>query len=182
MFCDAYGDGSECATGISHGPVVGPAFLWVVASNINGWVGDGGTGNGVGALQFGVTYSGLTVDAWFRCTGPNGAEIPQNEPGFVWPGSGTGNAVAWDGGCYDPLGENAKIGLFLLNAGASTGSMQVTVDPRAGAGIAAYTDCDAFTWQILGLNGIDFDAGSTPGCGPIVPTEEKSWSQIKSMF
>lgn len=126
-------------------------------------------------------YAGLSVDSWIRCTGPSGAELPQDDAGGTWPESGTGNAIAW-GGCYDPLGENAKIGLFLLNAGAVSGSMETTVDPRDGAGIAAYTDCDVFTWEILGLADIDFDTGSEPACYVAPATLETSWGLIKSMF
>jgi hypothetical protein len=182
--CNAFADGSDCAS-ITHDPVTDAAgaFVFLVASNQNGWVGDGGIGNGIGAIIFGIEYTGLTFNLWQVCApGSDAQEVPQADTNGTWPESGTGNAIAWTGGCYDPAGENARLGYLYSVAGAASGSMQFTADPRDGAGPAAYTDCDAFTWEIVGLNGMDLDTGSAPNCNPAVPTEEKSWSQIKSMF
>lgn len=181
--CGAYlNEGQDCSSS-SHAGVAGQAFIVVVASNVDGWTDPQGIGNGLAALQFGVEHSGLDVLSWFLCTGD--LEIPQNDADGVWPESGTGNAVTWPGGCYDPGGENASVGLLLVSDG-SAGSIQTTVDPRAGFGIASYTDCDAFNWEIDpmgGLHGANIgDGSSLPVCSPIVPTEEKSWGQIKSLF
>jgi len=176
--CNAAGlvDGQDCSN-ISHAGVVGPTFLAVVASNINGWVGDGGVGNGINGIQFGVEHAGLTIQTWFPCADQ---QVPQNDTDGVWPDSGTGNALAW-AACQDPGGENITVGIFLVTDG-SAGSMSITADPRVGAELAAYTDCDAFTWEILGLNGVDLAGGTEPGCGPIVPTQEKSWGEIKALY
>ncbi len=61
---------------------------------------------GIGGLQFGIEYENVEIQGWGLCTG--GSEIPE----AGWPRSGTGNAVTWPGGCYDPETQLAPVALL----------------------------------------------------------------------
>ena len=163
-------DEGNCAD-LTSDPQPAGAFVWVVYSHLNGW------GNGVSGAQFGIDYD-AAVQAWALCTG--GAEIPE----AGWPGAGTGNAVTWVGGCYNPVAGNARVGFFTVGAPSDTGSMAVIPDPRIND--TQYTDCDTnlFSTCAQNLGAADLASGTVPlcenNCG--TPVEEKSWGAIKGMF
>jgi hypothetical protein len=175
--CAALLDDGDCGDLVSSLPVAGEAFVWVVASR------EGGFPQGVGGMQFGIEYSGLTVVGWTLCTG--GSEISQ----AGWPDSGTGNAVTWSGGCYSSPGTRARIGYISILDG-SQGSFSVTGDPRLNPVGVEWADCDAVVWQLCveNLGGIaDLSAVGDvpPNCGdhcPIIPVEDHSWGQIKNLY
>lgn len=166
-------DSGDCS-GLTSDGVDGTAFVWIVASREGGF-----NGGGVGGAQFGVEHTGVETTGWTLCTG--GSEIPEG----TWPASGSGNAVTWGGGCYDPAGSAAKIGFFGVNNGA-TGTMAVTADPRIAE--ALWASCDQTTYDICGdnLGGAELASGTTPGCGDLceggTPTEGVTWSQVKALF
>ena len=161
-------DEATCSD-LDLGPVAGPAFVWVITSR------EGGYPLGVGGAQFGLEHD--LSGGWSLCTG--GSEIPEDG----WPASGTGNAVTWGGGCYEPVGGNAKIGFVAVNDG-DMGSIQVTADPRIGQSL--YADCDAVLHDVCAENlGGGPLADLAVICGDNcagVPTESKSWSEIKSLY
>ena len=158
-------------------PVGGQSFVWVVASRNGGFVNPDGTQPGISAFQFGIGHAGADVLSWTLCTG--GAEIPEEG----WPGSGTGNAVTYGGGCYIPPSSVAKVGFFTLADGAS-GSMDILPDPRQNA--CWWTDCETTSYVVCdqNLGGADLANGTVPicenNCG--TPLSETTWGTIKSMF
>ncbi len=164
-------DAGTCADLVSS-PSGGPGFLWVVSSR------EGGYPDGIGGAQFGLNHDLGGGQSWTLCTG--GSEIP--EPGF--PDSGTGNAVTWAGGCYNPAGSAARVG-FISVALDAAGSLAVTGDPRIGE--AVYADCSALLYRICdrNLGGADLASGTNPICGDnceSTPVQETSWGAIKSLF
>ena len=100
-----------------------------------------------------------------------------------WPDTGTGNAVTYTGGCYNPAGSAARVGYLSIGNGNS-GFVNLVNDPRIDN--ALYTDCDATEVTIcLGnLGDADLSAGTSPTCGDAcaTPTVETSWGQIKALF
>ncbi len=150
-------------------PIEGIAFLWVVMSDGDVFP------DGIGGIQFGIEHE-KDMQGWSLCTG--GAEIPEDG----WPASGTGNAATWGGGCYYPPGENAVVGFFTLNDGAS-GWMAITEDPRVGT--ALWSDCvpvsQDFAPELLGS--LDNSTGGDPNCDEIAtPTIESSWGRVKAHY
>jgi len=112
-------DAGDCA-GLGQAAFAGPAFVWVVASR------EGGYGNGIGGLQFGLDHT--LSGGWALCTG--GSEIPEDG----WPASGTGNAVTWGGGCYNPAGAAAQVGYVAVGDGA-VGPIAIIADPLRHAAL-----------------------------------------------
>ena len=165
-------EAGTCADLVSS-PVGGFAFVWIVLSN------EGGFPNGVGGARFGVEYDLVgAVIPWALCTG--GSEISEDG----WPASGTGNAVTWSGGCYDPPSQVAVIGYLTADDGAS-GFCNVIGDPRVG--FAQYSDCLPTEFELCpeNLGGCDLAVGCTPVCGDhceVTPVEEMSWGKIKSLY
>jgi hypothetical protein len=149
----------------------GAAFLWVVASHESGYT------NGLGGVQFGISYSGVAVSGWALCTG--GSEIPEG----TWPDSGTGNACTWAQGCYNPTGEVAKVGYLAVGDGAS-GTVAITFDPRIDD--AQYTDCSSTLISMCApiLADADLANGTSPFCTDecLIPIQESSWGMIKSIY
>jgi hypothetical protein len=184
--CDAFADDALLCTDLVSGPgSPDGVFIWVVLSH------QGGFPAGVGGAQFGIEYSGLGGVFWTLCT--NGSEIP----GSGWPNSGTGNAVTWSGGCYQPTGEIAKIG-YVLAFDGSSGSFRIVGDPRLSdvdpQEQVQWADCDAAVWGVCSENrGYDDNIGDG---GPplnfegrdncvnncVTPVRETSWGEIKSLF
>jgi len=166
-------DAGDCS-GLASDAIDGTAFVWIVASREGGF-----SGGGVGGAQFGIEHTGVDATGWTLCTG--GSEIPEGS----WPASGSGNAVTWGGGCYDPAGSAAKVGFLGVNNGA-TGTIAIIADPRIAE--ALWASCDQTTFDICGdnLGGAQLDAGTTPVCGDAceggTPTEGVTWSQVKSLF
>jgi hypothetical protein len=176
--CDSFSDGNLVCADLVSGPgSVDGSFIWVVASR------SGGFPDGIGGLQFGIQYSGLGGVFWTLCTG--GSEIPE----AGWPNSGTGNAVTWSGGCYEPGREVAKVGYVLAFDGTS-GSFAIIGDPRLADFApedAQWADCSAAVWSACPENrGFDDNIGdgANPDCDTCTgtPVRETSWGTIKSLF
>ncbi len=150
-------------------PISGPAFLWVVLSDGDAYP------DGLGGCQFGVEHT-VQMDGWNLCTG--GSEIAEEG----WPQTGTGNAVTWGGGCYDPTGENAVLGYFSLTTGDS-GELTLTGDPRIG--VAMWSNCVPTSQDMYSslLGGGDLAIGFDPNCEEQeVPTLRSTWGQIKAKY
>ena len=162
-------EAGTCEDGASAG-MAGTIFKWV-------WVHDAdGFPDGIGGAQFGIETDKPMI-GWTLCTGGN--EVPEGG----WPASGTGNAVTWEGGCYDPPGVIAVVGFFTI-ADGMTGGMTIIGDPREG--VAKYADCvpngHNFCPENL-MTGVN-DGALTPDCDLCegTPVQESSWGEIKSMY
>ena len=143
-------DEGECADLVSSQTF--PMYVWIVVSDGDGFP------DGIGGAQFGIEHSVAPGGGWALCTG--GQEIQEGG----WPASGTGNAVTWPGGCYDPVGSNAKIGFFAyVPPGDPPGSFAITPDPRNG--LAIYSSCDQVSTEICADN-LATDADLTDGVSP----------------
>lgn len=161
-------------------------YIWVFVGNVPDGEGPG-TPGGVGGIRFGIEYpEELGITSWTLCTG--GAEIPQADEGGTWPDSGTGNAVTFSGGCYDPVikDELALVGVFTYTA-QTDGYLRIVDDPRFGK--VEVNDC-ALTYsepcdEALGWVGLRHDGpvGYNP-CGVecAVPVAEASWSRLKTLY
>lgn len=149
-------DAGEC-TDLANPPATGAAFVWIVASDLDGFA------TGIGLVEWGVEYdAGVNVTGWQLCTG--GSQIPQEG----WPASGTGNAVTWQFGCYEPEGSNARAGFFTVSDVGVTGSMTITRDPRKTH--ALIVDCMATDENRLcveALGSLTFGQTSSPVCGEV---------------
>lgn len=132
-------------------PVAGPAFVWVMLSERDSFPG------GIGGLQIGVEYEGVDVSGWSLCTG--GTDIPD----ATWPGSGSGDAMTWAGGCHDVRGTSTRVGYFTVKSG-DTGTMRLTADPRIEA--TTWAECDTRTFVVPpgNLGGGDLSVGTIPIC------------------
>jgi len=167
-------DGGVCAD-LDLDPIPAQSFLWFVISRV-----DVPLENGVGGVQLGIDHVDADVLGWTLCTG--GSEIPEDG----WPASGTGNAMTWSAGCYEPAGgHQARIGFITLGDGL-VGQFEVTGDPRVGQ--AVYADCDTETYAICFSNlgrydtGLDFNPPTcNPECGS-VPSRRSSWGTLKALF
>ncbi len=159
------------------GASVGPGFVWVVINHLDGFE------NGIGGAQFGLSHD-LGFVPWTLCTG--GSEIPMDG----WPASGTGNAVVWTDGCYEPPSETARVG-FLSVAETSSGEIFVVGDPRIGDTI--FADCNADLFSIChsssgGGSLTDLYLACEP-CGKSgypcydgTPAEATTWGRLRSVF
>lgn len=167
-----------------------PNFAWVIVGGVPEYEAGSPAAGGIGGIQFGVTYEpSVVVGGWSLCTG--GSEIPSGTgPGEVqWPGSGSGNAITWAGGCKEVLANPngmTRVGFFTINPG-SGGFLFLDEDPRIERAQAA--DCDAQIFRICtqALGYAQTTPGGTGGqstCGYIcpVPTVESSWSSIKAKY
>jgi hypothetical protein len=143
-------DAGTCAD-LASAPHAGEAFVWVVASRDGGFPGDG-----IGAVQFGIEYT-TAVTEWVLCTG--GLDIPQDG----WPESGRGYAAAWFEGCYRSPGENAKVGYFRVEDGAS-GSMAIIPDPRVNYVLWALCDAEYLRVCDSNVGSADLSLGTVPAC------------------
>jgi len=132
-------------------PLAGPAFVWVMLSERDSFPG------GIGGIQFGIEHEGVDVSGWTLCTG--GTDIA----GLGWPGSGSGNAATWVGGCHDVEGTSTRVGYFTVTSG-DAGTIQLTEDPRIGAATWAECDTRSFTVPAVNLGGGDLSVGVTPVC------------------
>ncbi len=142
---------SDC-DGLSSSPLGGAAFVWVVVSD------EASFPSGIGGVQFATTHS-MPVGSWTLCTGGN------QIPGEGWPASGSGNAVTWASGCYEPPGTNARVGYFAIDDGSS-GTFGIEPDPRVGA--ALWVECGGDSPVPIcsaGLGMLDLATGGSPLCG-----------------
>lgn len=139
----------------------------------------GGAVNGAAAVQFGIEFetTGETDiwQTWATCSGF--LQIPTPE----WPLSGSGNAIAF-GQCVMPVNDAGiiAIGYFFATSPLTTG--QQTFIPDNGNLIIS--DCSDISRPILQENTGVFDFEGLAGevaCGAL-PTEERSWGQIKALF
>ena len=169
-------DQGNC-TDLSSPAFPGAALVWVLVSR------NGGYPIGIGGAQFGIGYDAGALDgvSWTLCTG--GSEIPEGG----WPANGTGNAVTWAGGCYNPAAGNARVGFFLAPDGSAALGVSVVPDPRLADPIAQYADCDATLYDVCAQNlgSAVLANGTAPLCENLcggTPTLEKTWGEIKSMF
>jgi len=142
-------------------PIDGPAFLWIVANRVGGFL------EGIGGAEFGISHEG-SVEGWTLCTG--GSEIPSEG----WPDSGTGNAVTWPGGCYEPPAETARIG-YLSLSGGNSGEFSARPDPRIGA--ALISTCTPTSEEICAthLGSVDLALGTEAFCGLPAVTDISTW-------
>jgi hypothetical protein len=146
----------------------------------------GGIPAGAGAVQMGVEYAsavGAFIGAAQNCAGSYQL-VSLNGPNGPWPSSGSGAAIAF-GACIAPIGADGLIPIqfFFYGSVAASGTMSYIPDPAEGA--IKYVDCDDVTVNIDPSNTGMADFGGTAGvvsCDGPVPTEEKSWGQIKSLF
>jgi hypothetical protein len=180
LACDSYvDDGHLCADLVSGPGSPDGSFIWVMMSH------SGVFPAGIGGAQFGIQYSDdLFSIGWTLCTG--GSEISQ----AGWPDSGTGDAVTWAGGCYNPTGEVAKVGYVTVLDG-TIGSFAIIGDPRLAdlpvEDQVQWADCNAAVWSVCPENrGFDDNIGdgTNPDCDacPGTPVQETSWGAIKSLF
>jgi hypothetical protein len=147
----------------------------------------GGANAGATAVQFGITYDSTGETALWSVTQPCVASyqsIAILGPNGTYPNSGSGVAIAF-GECVTPVNDAGIIPVsFLFSATSATiGNMTFTPDP--GEGALKIVDCSDLTISIDPANTGTFDfegAGGVVKCGTVVPTEEKSWGQIKALF
>jgi hypothetical protein len=163
-------------------------YLYIVAT-------DGDPRSGFGGVQFGISYNsatrqGVDVFSWTLC---GTLEFAMTG----WPAANTGTLITWDtSNCQNDepngagTGVMAVAGYFYVGA-YSPDQFKVTVRPNDGE--AKVADCQAFEAKVEGplvhfsqshLGYVSFSAGAeTEGynpCGMAKPTEEKTWSQVKS--
>ncbi len=150
-------------------PMSGPAFVWAVVSRVGGWP------DGVGGIMFGVEWSDVAMEGWSLGTG--GSLIALG--GF--PDSGTGAAMTYERGCYEPQGESSRLGFFLVSD-ASHGEMSFTPVPSEGRADVATCRAEVFTIPVENLGSIVFGAEVTPVCAVSSPIRERSWSSIKALY
>ncbi len=172
-----------------------PVFVWVLIGNVPPCTPDGG---GVGGVRFGIEYEPtVLLSGWAVCAG---AEVP----GFGWPGSGTGNAITWQGGCKCVTANTdgmTKVGFFQCNPG-SMGGLWITEDPQVGYAQAA--DCAPIGFRIcrhlmgscvlhpsndpcdvyFAEQGLGYAVSPCNPCGGkcALPTQESTWGSIKSLY
>lgn len=166
-------DGGECPDLDLTGRT-GTAFLWIVAGSDDPLI------DGVGGIQVGISHTDAAITGWSLCTG--GSEIA----GDGWPASGTGNAVTWADGCYEPVGgHQARVGFLGLDD-AETGQFALVNDPRIDQALLA--DCSTETSLICPDNLGHFDATdeyNEPACYVIcgdLPVRTGSWGAVKALF
>ena len=176
FMCSAVDESTiDCENINPNGPVAGVANAVFVIL--------GGAQNGAGAVQFGIDYiSTGETQLWNWTVCNNYQEIGLIGPNGGWPSSGSGNAVAF-GGCVNPAGPDGMIaiGYLFTSATVTSGNQSFAPDPIDGDMVV--TDCDAITWDINFSGVLEFaGAGGTKGCDGLVPIQETSWGEIKSIF
>jgi len=156
-------------------PHPGLTFLWILISREDGYP------QGVGGLGFGIAHSGIGTPGWQNCTG--GTQFVSND----WPDSGSGIVIFWQDQCYFPPRENAKIGYFVIEDGAS-GMFAVIGNPLFNPQVVQWENCDFEIFDLCegNLAAVELDSSFGPVCGDNcngpTPVVETTWSRLKGQF
>jgi hypothetical protein len=143
----------------------------------------GGLSGGAGAVQYGISYTTAAPSISQMCNAAY-QSISLPGPNGGYPSNGSGVAIAF-GSCVLPATADALIGVSFLFWGVAPAAGTISYIPDPGEGALKYVDCDDLTVNIDGGNtgiGSFGPSGGTNSCDGPVPTEEKSWGQIKSLF
>ncbi len=182
--------------GKDFGPFT-PIFVWVVVGGVPPCEGNAG---GIGGIRFGIQYEPtVLVAGWAVCAG---SEV--QGPG--WPGSGTGDAITWQGGCYCVTANTdgmTKVGFFQINP-TSAGGMVIVEDPQVGFAQAADCapvgfricrqlmgkcvlspndgPCDLYDHAAHGIGSAAQEVCNPCGGKCAVPMRSTSWGSIKTLY
>jgi len=146
--------------------VPGPCFIYVIHKNAPG----------VTSSQFMIQDIGLNSTVFVN-------EV--FSPGRMWTGSMHSGVVISYGACFSSDLFLATMEYFCQGTADPCATTRVLPDPAALSGMIEVVDCGSpgntlvADGSILTWN----DAGSCdPGCGQIVPAQDTSWGQIKSLY
>jgi hypothetical protein len=163
---------------------------------------DGDVVSGVGALECGVRYTGVTgqgvdIFAWDACADQEARVAGPEGP---WPASGSGNLLYWDVSTrcqrFEPGGSGTGVvalGGYFYVGSYTPDTLAVTVNP--GTTLAAVANCAGIVDVVAGgehiVNpshlgyAVFSSGGSLPGynpCGLNTPVKATTWSRIKSTY
>lgn len=165
-----------CTDIVADGPYIGTSNQVMVLLG-----GIGGTFDGAGGIQFGIEFesTGETEiwQNWNECGGMF-ISVPIDGPNGSWPSSGSAIQIGF-GACIMPPNPAGLMGVGYL-----FGTLPVTTGQQSfisGPTALAVVDCDQFTIPFQETGTFNFEGTGTVACGAL-PTESRTWGQIKSMF